>query len=75
MQESEEQKEFRKDLSSFLKESNNIFAKSMKAMSNAMMARASSMQNSFKHGATPQYINNMAPTHISSQYQPAPSIV
>jgi hypothetical protein len=33
MQESKEEKEFRKDLSNSLKESNNIFAESMKAMS------------------------------------------
>ena len=36
MQESKEEKEFRKDLSSSLKESNNIFAESMKAMSASM---------------------------------------
>ena len=49
MQESKEEKEFRKDLSNSLKESNNIFAESMKAMSTSMMALASSMQKSFEH--------------------------
>ena len=54
MQESKEEKEFRKDLSSSLKESNNIFAESMKAMSTSMMALVSSMQRSIEHGAAPQ---------------------
>ena len=70
MQESKKKKEFRKELSNSLKESNNIFAESMKAMSTSMMALASSMQKSFEHGASPQYINHMAPTHISARPYP-----
>jgi hypothetical protein len=75
MQESKEEKEFRKHLSSSLKESNNIFAESMKAMSASMMALASSMQRSFERGVAPQYINHMAPAHISSHIQPMPNVI
>ncbi len=48
MQESKEEKQFRRDLSNSLKESNNIFAESMKAMNTSMMAFASSLQKSFE---------------------------
>jgi hypothetical protein len=47
----------------------------MKAMSTSMMALASSMQRSFEHGAAPQYINHMAPAHISSHTQPMPNVI
>ncbi|CAB4008826.1 Hypothetical predicted protein [Paramuricea clavata] len=70
MQESKEEKEFRKDLSSSLKESNNIFAESMKAMNASMMAIASSMQRSFEHSAAPQYINHMAPPIFRAIFSP-----
>ena len=75
MQESKEEKEFRKELSNSLKESNNIFAESMKAMSTSMMALVSSMEKSFEHSASPQYINHMAPTHISGHIQPMPNVI
>jgi hypothetical protein len=81
MQESKEEKEFRKDLSNSLKESNNIFAESMKAMSTSMMAFASSLQKSFEHGvgagtaAGPQYINHMAPAYIPGHMQHTSNVI
>ncbi|XP_028390641.1 cubilin-like [Dendronephthya gigantea] len=49
MQEGQKEKKFRCDLLRSLKESNNIFAESVKAMSDSMMALASSMQRSIEH--------------------------
>ena len=78
MQESKEEKQFRRDLSNSLKESNNIFAESMKAMSTSMMAFASSLQKSFEHSAgtaRPHYINNIAPAYIPSHMQPMSNVI
>ena len=69
MEEGKEEREFRKELSKSIQESNTLFADSLKAMSSSMVALASSMQKSIDFMA-----QSMA--FSQQQHQPyAPNVV
>ena len=68
LQESKDEKEFRGELSKSLKESNALFAESMKAMSGSMAALASAMQKSFEHSARSSYVPSAPQVHQGTNY-------
>ena len=70
LQESKDEREFRKELTKSLKESSAMFAESMKAMSSSMAALASSIQKSFDPATRFPYTQPSVPQvhHMGSNY-------